>query len=152
MNRYGFYIVRLLRIGAGFLLALMVASAMVLVLDLNRGRLPEWLVGVVLAGYLAFHAAAWLWPLLLAAFAAEIFRWRSLAFSLALGLAGAAGVLGWLVWNARLEEPDPLLGEEPAFSLRRLIVFVAAGLAGGLIHWFVAGRSAGLQNRERTDP
>ena len=152
MNRYGFYIVRLVRIGAGFLLALLVASAMVLVLDLNRGRLPEWLVGVVLAGYIAFHAAAWLWPLLLAAFAAEMFRWRSLAFSLALGLTGAAAVLGWLVWNARAEEPDPLIGEEPAFSFRRLVVFAAAGLAGGLIHWFVAGRSAGLERQERTDP
>ncbi|WP_439575775.1 hypothetical protein [Phreatobacter sp.] len=152
MNRYGFYLVRLLRIGAGFFLALAVAAAMVLVLDLNRGRLPEWLVGVLLAGYIAFHAAAWLWPLLIAAFAAEIFRWRSLAFSLGLGLAGAAAVLGWLVWNARAEEPDPLLGEDPAFSARRLIVYLAAGLVGGLIHWLVAGRSAGLSPDERTDP
>ena len=35
---------------------------------------------------------------------------------------------------------------------RRHRVSLIAGLAGGLVYWLIAGRSAGLQRIERTDP
>lgn len=152
MNRFAFYLVRLLRVALGFIAGLVVAAAMVVILDLNKGRLPEPLAGAATVGFYAFLAARLFWPLLLVLLVAEIRRWRSPAFHLGLGLLAALAVLCWTYLQAPAEAPDPILGEEPVLTVTRVAVTLFAGLAGALISWFIAGRSAGLQPPERTQP
>ncbi|WP_163277026.1 hypothetical protein, partial [Klebsiella aerogenes] len=74
------------RVAFGFILAMLAGCAIVLVLDLNKGRIPELMAGTFIVGFLAFQSAAFLWPLLLVELAAEVRRWRALAFHLAVGL------------------------------------------------------------------
>lgn len=149
MNRFGFLLLRLLRVALGFLIALALAAAIVLVMDLNKGRVPEALAGAAIVGLLTFQAAAVLWPVILVEFVAEWRRWRSLLVHGALALATAGAVLGWQVWQAGDEPPDPILGEEPAFTAKKLVIYVMAGLAAGIVYWLVAGRSAGLDRMEK---
>lgn len=150
MNRFAFHLLRLVRVALGYLAALAVAAAIVVIADLNQGRMPEPLAGAVTIGFYAFLAARLMWPLLLIQFVAEAMRWRTLAFHVGVGLLGAAVALGWLWWQAPAEPPDPILGAEPAMTASRALITLAAGLAGGLVYWLVAGRSAGLQRIERT--
>ncbi|WP_296576662.1 hypothetical protein [Phreatobacter sp.] len=152
MTRFAFYALRLLRVAAGFLLALALAAAIVVVFDLNQGRMPDLVAGAVAIGFYTFLAAGLFWPLLLIQFVAEAMRWRALAFHLGLGLLGAVASLAWVYARAPQEAPDPILGDEPSITLTKVLVAVVAGLAGGLVYWFVAGRSAGLQRIERTHP
>jgi MFS family permease len=152
MNRFAFYLVRLLRVALGFIAGLVVAAAMVVILDLNKGRLPEPLAGAATVGFYAFLAARLFWPLLLVLLVAEIRRWRSPAFHLGLGLLAALAALCWTYLQAPAEAPDPILGEEPVLTVTRVAVTLFAGLAGALVSWFIAGRSAGLQPPERTQP
>jgi len=152
MNRFGSYLVRLLRVAFGFIAGLAVASAMVVILDLNKGGLPEPLAGAAAIGFFTFLAARMLWPLLLVLLLTEVMRWRSLALHLGLGLLAAAAVLGWTWWQAPQEAPDPILGEEPALTTTRIAVTLGAGLVGALVSWLIAGRSAGLPITERTIP
>lgn len=152
MNRFLHYLVRLLRVAAGFILAIAVGAAIVLLLDLNKGRVPEPLAGSVMVGFLTFQAARFMWPLLMVEFVAEAMRWRSLTFHLLVGLAGAAATLAFALAQAGGEPPDPILGEEPAITVAKVVVAAIAGLAGGFVYWIVAGRSAGLTKAERTDP
>lgn len=152
MNRFLHYLVRLVRVAAGFLLALAVGAGIILVLDLNGGRMPEPLAGAVMTGFLALQAARMLWPLLVIGLIAEAMRWRALAFHFAVGLAGAGATLAHAWMQAPAEPPDPILGEDPAVSITKALVAALAGLAGGFVYWLVAGRSAGLVKTERTDP
>ena len=152
MNRFVFLALRLFRVALGFLGALAIASAIVLVFDLNKGRVPDALAGAAIVGLITFQAAAVLWPLILVECVAEWRRWRSVLVHGALALAVAGGVLAWQVVQAGDDPPDPLLGEEPAFTAKRLLIYVIAGLAAGIVYWLVAGRSAGLDRIERTDP
>jgi MFS family permease len=152
MNRFAFYLVRLLRVALGFIAGLVVAAAMVVILDLNKGRLPEPLAGAATVGFYAFLAARLFWPLLLVLLVAEVRRWRSPVFHLGLGLVAALAALTWTYLRAPAEAPDPILGEEPVLTVTRVAVTLAAGLAGALVSWFIAGRSAGLQPPERTRP
>jgi MFS family permease len=152
MNRFGFYLVRLLRVALGFIAGLVVAAAMVVILDLNKGRLPEPLAGAATIGFYAFLAARLFWPLLLVLLVAEVRRWRSPAFHLGLGILAALSALVWTYFQAPQEAADPILGDEPVLTASRVAVTLAAGLMGGLVSWFIAGRSAGLQPPERTRP
>lgn len=149
-HRFGFYLVRLLRVGLGFIAGLAIAATMVVILDLNKGRLPEPLAGAATIGFYTFLAARLFWPLLLVLLLTEIMRWRALALHLALGLVAAAAVLAYAWWQAPQEAPDPILGEEPVLTAARIAVTLAAGLAGALVSWLIAGRSAGLVSTERT--
>ena len=152
MNRFAFYLVRLVRVSLGFLAALAVAAAIVVVFDLNKGRMPEPMAGAVAIGFYTFLAARLLWPILLFQFVAEAMRWRALAIHVGLGVLVAVALLGWTFLHSRQEAPDPLLDEEPAITVAKIVVTLIAGLAGGLVYWLIAGRSAGLQRIERTDP
>ncbi len=87
MNRFGSYLVRLLRVAIGFIAGLAVAAAMVVILDLNKGGLPEPLAGAAAIGFFTFLAARMLWPLLLVLLLTEVMRWRALALHLGLGLS-----------------------------------------------------------------
>lgn len=144
MNRLAHSLVRLLRVALGFVLGLLVASAIVLVVDLNKGHLPDLLAGLAAAGLVAFQAARLLWPLLLLALATEMLRWRSPLVHLSIGLAAGAATLAYAWLEAPAEPPDPILGEEPIFTAAKIIAALAGGLAGGFVYWLVAGRSAGL--------
>ncbi|WP_204304961.1 hypothetical protein, partial [Stenotrophomonas maltophilia] len=81
--------------------------------------IPELMAGTFIVGFLAFQSAAFLWPLLLVELAAEVRRWRALAFHLAVGLTGALGALAYAVVQASGEPVDELLGDEPAFTVYR---------------------------------
>ncbi|AVO46106.1 hypothetical protein [Phreatobacter cathodiphilus] len=152
MNRFGFYLVRLLRVALGFIAGLVLASAMVVILDLNKGRLPEALAGAATIGFYTFLAAQLFWPLLLVLLVAEVLSWRSPAFHLGLGALAALSALVWTYLQAPQEAADPILGDEPALTASRIAVTLLAGLAGALVSWFIAGRSAGLQPPERIHP
>lgn len=150
MGRFLHYLVRLLIVAAGFILAIAVGAAIVLLFDLNRGRMPEPMAGGVMVGFLTFQAARFMWPLLMIELIAEAMRWRSLAFHLGVGLLGAAATLVFAWAQASSEPPDPILGAEPVITAAKVVVALVAGLAGGFIYWLVAGRSAGLTHIERT--
>jgi hypothetical protein len=150
MNRIAHYLVRLLRVAVGFLLAIAVGAAIVLLFDLNRGRIPEPLAGGVMVGFLTFQAARFMWPLLMVEFVAEAMRWRSLGFHLGVGLLGTAASLVFAWMQGSSDPPDPILGAEQAITVTKVIVAIVAGLAGGFVYWLVAGRSAGLIPLERT--
>ena len=143
MNRLGLLLLRVLRAIVAFVLALVVASAIVLVFDLNKGRIPDLLAGSLIVGLLVGQIAWYVWPLLLAVLAAELLRWRALLVYLALGLAGTLGALGFVLLKGTDEAFAPLLDDAPAFTPQRLVVHIVAGLAAGLTYWLVAGRSAG---------
>lgn len=146
MNRLGPLLLRLLRAIVAFVVALALACAIVLIFDLNKGRIPEPLAGSLIVGFLMSQVAWYVWPLLIVALAAEVLRWRALLLSLALGLAGALGALGFVLLKGTDEAFDPLLDDAPAFTTQRLVVHVVAGLAAGFLYWLVAGRSAGANS------
>jgi hypothetical protein len=150
MNRFLHYLVRLLRVAAGFILAIAVGAAIVLLLDLNSGRVPEPVAGGVMVGFLTFQAARFMWPLLMIEFIAEAMNWRSLAFHLGVGLLGAAATLAFAWAQASSEPPDPILGTEQVITVTKVVVALVAGIAGGFVYWLIAGRSAGLTQIERT--
>ena len=146
MNRLGSLLLRLLRAIVAFVVALALACAIVLILDLNKGRIPEPLAGSLIVGFLMSQVAWYVWPLLIAVLAAEVLRWRSLLVYLPLGLAGSLGALGFVLLKGTDEAFDPLLDDAPAFTTQRLVIHVAAGLAAGFLYWLVAGRSAGANS------
>ncbi|QCI64298.1 hypothetical protein [Phreatobacter stygius] len=145
MNRFAHYLLRLLRVSLGFALAVAAGCAIVLIFDLNEGRIPELLAGSFFVGFLVVQVAGFIWPLLLVELAAEVGHWRGLVLHLGVGLAGALGALGYVVLQAAGEPVDDLLGDGPAFTVHRLAIHLIAGLAAGLLYWLVAGRSAGIQ-------
>ncbi|CEJ15153.1 hypothetical protein BN1110_05489 [bacterium YEK0313] len=146
MNRLGSLLLRVLRAIVAFVVALALACAIVLVFDLNKGRIPEPLAGSLIVGFLMSQVAWYVWPLLIAVLAAEVLRWRSLLVYLAFGLAGSLGALGLVLLKGADEAFDPLLDDAPAFTMQRLVVHVVAGLASGFLYWLVAGRSAGANS------
>lgn len=145
-------LVRLVRVALGLVLGLFVASAIVLVIDLNKGHLPDLLAGLGAAGLVAFQAAKLIWPVAILALAAEVLRWRSLLLYLAAGFALGAATLAYAWLAAPTEPPDPILGEEPVLTTATIIAALAGGLAGGLVYWFAAGRSAGFSASQRPIP
>jgi hypothetical protein len=144
MNRFGFYLLRLVKVSAGFLAAVVLGSAIVLLFGFNNGRMPE-LSGGALAlwgaslGLVSAYAAIMMAPALVIALVGEVMRWRALAFHLALGLAGAAGAYLYF------------LRDELEFADFPLAVTLAAGLVAGFVYWLLAGRSAGIQSAEGTE-
>jgi hypothetical protein len=88
--------------------------------------LADWFILFALIGQAA------LLPVLAAIAAAEILRLRSVFYFCAAGLVSAFAV-------SRLLDPQisGAIPSEPAIA-------GAAGLAGGLVYWLVAGRSSGI--------
>jgi hypothetical protein len=70
-------------------------------------------------------------PSALAILAAELFRWRSIFFYLAVG--GAIGFVSHVL-------SGPL---KPGDNAESLAVLPAAGFVGALVYWLIAGRTAG---------
>lgn len=152
MNRPLHILLRLLRVALGLALSLWVAAAVVLVVDLNKGHVPDLLAGVAAAGLVAYQGLPLLLPLAVVAILAEILRWRSIAMSLAAGLAAGAVTLALAWLQAPVEPPDPILGEEPVLTAAKIVAALAGGLLGGLVYWLIAGRSAGFTPTERPKP
>jgi hypothetical protein len=70
-------------------------------------------------------------PSAVAILAAELFRWRSIFYYLAVG--GGIGLVCHL-----------LAGEiKPADMTERQVLFPAAGFVGAIVYWLIAGRTAG---------
>lgn len=148
MNRLVTYVVRLIAILAGFIVACLAASLFVNLLfastivaiipELTDAARPTLFVTVpffaLIVANLAFGA------FLVVAVAAELLGWRSW---LAHALAGAPVALyaGWRMAEA-LDAPDA--ASDPGLML----VTVAAGLVGGIAYWAVCGRNAGLWRDE----
>ncbi len=92
------------------------------------------LMTVGMVGAAAFLPAA-------AVVAAELFRWRSVFFYLAVG--GAIGLAA--------HELAGFTGAPEDFAHRRLL-FPAAGFVGGFVYWLIAGRLAGgVSDRQPPD-
>ncbi len=88
----------------------------------------------ILAVFAVAHTA--FLPSTLVVLATETLRLRSvLVFGVAGALVGAYCAL-------------EAIGPGITFSDRRMLIAAAAGIAGGLVYWFIAGRSAGAY-RER---
>jgi hypothetical protein len=73
---------------------------------------------------------------------AEAFRLRSwLIYAAAGAIIGAVIV----VWAESGYQPNPT---QATLASRDMMLFIAAGLAGGLVYWLIAGRKAGKANPE----
>jgi hypothetical protein len=102
----------------------------------SAGLLPApagLVIVVVVAAIIGVIAAL---PTALIIVIAEAFGWRSALFYAALGGALA------LVLSFGLEVPKKI-DQSDSFFLRELQLLAAAGIAGGLVYWLFAGRSAG---------
>jgi hypothetical protein len=136
-------LVRIVMIFLGYALACIAAS-----LILTIGTLtPEWddltalgmqsvaVWAVVMVGAAAIGAIAMM-PSLLVIALAEGFAWRSSLVYAALGGVLALSLSYGLDFAGYIGDPqNPLVRERE--------VLAAAGIAGGFVYWFLAGRKAG---------
>jgi hypothetical protein len=137
----GHFILRLLLITTGYVLAVMAATAVLLAITVMHGTPADPVdQGVFTVMLIAFAPTLW-WiagPIATVGFAAaagiaEVFAVRSWVY---FTLAGAA--IAYTTWS--LIE----IGESgPVFST---LEAVAAGLVGGLTYWLVAGRTSGVSS------
>jgi hypothetical protein len=96
-----------------------------------------YLIGVAVWLVLEVGALAAI-PAFIVIVLAELFRWRSVFFYLAVG--GALGLLA--------SQLNGMLWDTPNDQL----LLVAAGFVGGLAYWLVAGRLAGLARAPEPPP
>jgi hypothetical protein len=147
MENLGRFLLRLLLVPLGAAFAAM--AAMTVIVVAHRGELvalasasPDaqgtWLFAFVFAGpvlallltfWIAFTAA----PAAVGVLVAEAFAIRSWIFHAANG-----GVSAWIGWSIMQDV------QEPYRFLTEPRTMVAAGLAGGLAYWLVAGWNAGF--------
>ena len=86
----------------------------------------------MVVGFIAFFVSGFaLLPMLVIFVVAEAFALRSVLFYAAAGLALA------LFFRSRMTD------QAPNFFDRDLEIMAAAGIAGGLVYWALAGRNAG---------
>ena len=136
-------LVRIAMIFIGYVVACIAAS-----LILTIGTLtPEWddlaalgmqsvaVWAVVMVGAAAIGAIAMM-PALLVIALAEGFAWRSSLIYAALGGALALSLSYGLDFAGYIGDPQNPLARERE-------VLAAAGIAGGFVYWFLAGRRAG---------
>jgi hypothetical protein len=124
----------------GYILAVIAATAVLLVgstggtpLD-QAERYVYSLIGAIFVG--GFSVL----PMAVAIIASEVWRWRSILIWLAIG--GGIGLAGWLLPGAS--------AEAQRFDAY-VPVYLAAGFAGGLVYWLIAGRRAGAGFSRRDD-
>jgi hypothetical protein len=96
---------------------------------------------VVIVGATIIGAIAFL-PALLVIALAEGFGWRSIILYAVLGGALALALCYGIDFSGYVGEPD-------SFVAREREVLAAAGIAGGLVYWLFAGRSAGAWKQAR---
>jgi len=102
----------------------------------SAGLPPEAIWAIVAVGAPIIGAVAFM-PTLAILAAAEGFAWRSVLFYAALGGALALALSYGLDLTG--DSGDPV-----AYFNREREVIAAAGIAGGLVYWLIAGRSAGV--------
>lgn len=105
---------------------------------MSSGLPPEAIWAIVAVGTPIIGAVAAL-PTALVLAIAEGFAWRSVLLYAALGGALALALSYGLDLPA-IATPDTAIGNE-----RQLLA--ASGIAGGLVYWLFAGRSAGFRKR-----
>lgn len=136
-------VLRLFLVPAGWLCALLAALAVLVVVLAGQATPASPADHAILTLSLALFTAAAVWVIgpvaLIASLAAivlaEAFRIRSWLY-----FAAAGALIAAIVWQVS-ETPEP---GPPFFSALEI---AAAGLAGGLIYWLIAGRSSGLSPR-----
>jgi hypothetical protein len=140
----GHFIVRLVAIATGFVLAV-IAAALFLSIGVVRdvvGPAIEYHAGIEAEGWLVpvvgivtspFLAATVLAPAGIAIALAETAKLRGLVINLT--LAGLVAL--YAGWRSLTLEPDLSLNQGV------IVVLLAAGFCAGLVYWLVAGRSAG---------
>lgn len=84
-------------------------------------------------------------PMALGITLSELFRWRSWLYHVALG--GLAGLYVAYRYPIGVANADAV-----QFAPQELTYFLAAGFAGGLVYWLVAGRRAGITKGDPTVP
>ena len=147
MDSLARFVLRLLVVPLGGAAAITAAVAVLLVA--HWGELatlaqadPEaqgaWLIAFVVAGpmlafLLSLTAASALLPAAVGALIAEAFAIRSWIFHAANG-----GLAAWIGWSLTQDVRDEF------HFLAEPKILVAAGLAGGLAYWLVAGSTAGF--------
>ncbi len=141
-------VARLVVIFLAYVLACVAASAVFTVGmltphwdDLASSGLPPaaiWAIVAVGAPIIGVVAAA---PAALIVAAAEGFAWRSVLLYAALGGALALA-LSYGFNSYGFDLPGDMSGPALSFARERQL-FAASGIAGGLVYWLFAGRSAG---------
>jgi hypothetical protein len=115
----------------GYILAVIAATVVLLVGSTGGApldpaeRFVYSLIGAIFVG--GFSVL----PMGVAIIASEVWRWRSIFIWLLIG--GGLGLAGWLL---------PSAGQAQRFDAF-IAVYLAAGFAGGLVYWLIAGRRAG---------
>lgn len=142
---------RLIWISCALFAACIAGAAVVAIAVFNMAPLERWLSGdpveaginVALAGIIIifFVASFTLVPAAIAIIVGEIFRLRSWLYYAAAGALTAGLTL--VLQQGRSGIIAPEVPPPAALDSWQLLVFVAAGLAGGLVYWALAGRSAG---------
>jgi hypothetical protein len=84
-------------------------------------------------------------PMALGIALSEIFRWRSWLYHVALGGLSAL----YVAYRYPIGQAHADIAQ---FAPQELTYYLAAGFAGGLIYWLVAGRGAGLTRGDPTVP
>lgn len=132
---------------AAYILACMAASLVLTIAtltpawdDLAALGVPSAAIWVVVAAGAAVIAAVAMLPALLLIVLAEGFAWRSVLYY---GVFG--GILALALWYGVDFAGNG--GKAGAGLAHEREVFAAAGIAGGLVYWLVAGRKAGLWKR-----
>jgi hypothetical protein len=141
------FIMRLLLVPLGGAVAITVAAMVVIaahwselaaLADANPDAQAWWLIAVIFAGpllafLLSFTVVLTAGPALVGVLIAEAFAIRSWIYHAANG-----GVSAWIGWTLMRD-----IQEQYRF-LTEPKIMVAAGLAGGLAYWLVAGWTAGF--------
>ena len=141
------FILRLLLVPLGAIVAILVATLVIVVahwgdfIDLMKAR-PDiegyWLMVIIIIGpalalLLAFGVAFTVVPAAIGVLIAETFAIRSWIFHVANG-----GLSAWVGWTLMADLPN-----EYRFLTDPKII-VASGLAAGMAYWLVAGWTAGF--------
>jgi len=147
MENVGRFLLRLLLVPLGAALAFTVAMMVVLAAHWNQlvalanaspDQQETWLLAFILAGpvialLLSYWIAVTAIPAAIGMLIAETFAIRSWIFHALNG-----GLSAWIGWSAMQDIQDQYR------FLTEPRIMVAAGLAGGLAYWAVAGWTAGL--------
>jgi len=131
-------LVRLLLVPLGYFFAVLAGTLVIVIGAWKLGRPPPGeeslaLLAIALAApFLLLHLLYVMWlPAAIGVLVAEAFAVRAWIYHAGNGAASA-----WVAWRL-LGEPEPIPLDQPA-------TVIAAGLAGGLAYWLIAGRNAGL--------
>jgi hypothetical protein len=140
MDSVGHMLLRVLLVPLGYFLAVVVGTLVIVIGAWKLGRPASDEESLVLLGFV-LAAPFLLWNLLhvmwlpgaIGILLAEVFEVRSWIFH-----AGNGAVSAWIGWQ--------LFGyvDDSRIPINQPLTVIAAGLAGGLAYWVIAGRNAGL--------